>query len=399
MAERYQNALTMPSAANNAGAAVSRWIVEFLTQVVGWTLHDSSGANWTATEATGTNGATSGSNAAEIDITGDAYNFTGGDVGKFITLPSISGTAEEQARAGIYRIASVTSSKVIEVNIDQGVHVDGLPASKTSLAWRLWSAYPTTNDWAVLRAAYSHTPTEPNFDVRLIVESTSYSLLPRMELGPYGNWNAGTNSWDDSRNISKLRSTGASGWTDIAYIWASADDTHFTCAFKASNQTTYDFISFGELLRYHPTVDTNPSYVFHGFTTNTTGRLILAASSFSYSFVDEGSWLAEDDATTVPFFMSGPKAAPGITGADGTLMDTDLRKYSEWSGNIMPAEIPLECRTAMHMELRGEFEKAWLAPHYLPFFTPFGANQEFLNTMGGFTIPWNGSRVVPTIVP
>jgi len=150
---RYQNGLFLEKSESNVGAAFARWLFEFLTQVVGWAVHDKAvGTKWDNYIASGSSTATT-SDTETIDITSPGYAFALSDVGRYLTLVGFS-TPEED---GIYRILEYVSvlGDVYTIKVDKrmGPHSDGFTAAET-VDWALWSsddAYtPDQGDIAVV---------------------------------------------------------------------------------------------------------------------------------------------------------------------------------------------------------------------------------------------------------
>lgn len=158
MAQRCLSGLSCVYPSNNAGRWYTRVLVEWLTQVVGWVLVDKSSAgtsNWDNVAASGST--CSSTTARRVEVTSPGYAFSIADVGGYLTLTGFGNPYE--ARDGIYRIQQYIGAAgnvyTLELDIDRGVHSDGLPIGHSGLAWRFWlgtDAYcpSTTSDWAVI---------------------------------------------------------------------------------------------------------------------------------------------------------------------------------------------------------------------------------------------------------
>lgn len=159
MAQRFACGLSCTYPTTNVGRWYCRWLVEWLTQVVGWSLVDASLAgtsNWTNVAASGVNGQSAA--PRRIDVISPAYVFSNASVGGYLTITGFA--APYQTRDGVYRIRRflglvAPNTYALELDIDLGVHSDGVPAGHAGLSWRLWfgndSYCPSTNsDWAVV---------------------------------------------------------------------------------------------------------------------------------------------------------------------------------------------------------------------------------------------------------
>lgn len=159
MAQRYQCGLlhTYPTA--NQGQFFARWIFEWLSQVVGWPVVDKYVASPNKWDNVLANGATcTSTTASRIEITSGGYAFSAANEGHFLTLTGFGSPYE--TRSGIYRIrryiGAVGSVYTLELDIDFGVHSDGIPVGHSGLSWRLWTGTTThcpdsTSYWAVLQ--------------------------------------------------------------------------------------------------------------------------------------------------------------------------------------------------------------------------------------------------------
>lgn len=140
---------------NPVGRFFHRWLVEWLTQVVGWSLVDTGTAVWSAVAASGST--CSSTTATQIEVTSPGYAFSAASEGGYLTLTGFA--APFQARDGIYRIrryiGSVGSVYTLELETDFGVHSDGIPIGHSGINWRLFFANSTycpsvNTDYAVV---------------------------------------------------------------------------------------------------------------------------------------------------------------------------------------------------------------------------------------------------------
>ena len=393
----YQNGLYLTDpTATRAGFVLSRWLFEWLTQVVGWTAHDTQTSKWTDVEASGT-GATAGATTADstkIDMSSSGRSWTASDIAKYITITGLTTTL----RDGVYRIKNVEASDIVVLDTKRGVHEDGLPNSET-FDWRLWSfntTYTPGNDeWAVVRGTYSHTPAEPNFDVRIEADA-SEAGVPNVAIGPFGTWNNSTHAWADSRNTSQLATD--SGGDVGEYVWAYADENHAIIFYGTLYGTSYllapRIIYLGEVTVPNTTVDPNPGIIIQSYRLNTT-QLIQSELWRNFIGIDgsRSRWMSKLPANNTEvqgYFQTPAQAADSSSWWE--LMRGQNRRYTEWSKGIYRMDMQLECRTAGHMEHRGILKDLWVSGSYLQPVMPFGASHEFINLCGGFSMPWNGSR-------
>lgn len=162
MPKRYQNGIDLSYVGSNyASRTFSRWMFEFLTKVVGWSVVDIvSGTGWDNYVAQGSTASTTDSET--ILITSAGYAFSSTDVDSYLTITGFS--SPNDVRDGIYKIEQVTPAGgddySVRVNIIAGVHEDGLPVGASSLNWYLW------------RGDATYTPTAANVAV---LEGTGYT--------------------------------------------------------------------------------------------------------------------------------------------------------------------------------------------------------------------------------
>jgi hypothetical protein len=153
MAQRFQCALYSEYGSTNVGRFFHRWLVEWLTRVVGWTLVDKAvGTKWDNVAASGST--CSSTSIRRLQITSPGYVFSSADVNGMLTLTGFS----DPTKDGIYKIRDfigvVGSVYTVDVWIDGGVHSDGIPPADSGITWRLWFANdtycPTTSDVCVV---------------------------------------------------------------------------------------------------------------------------------------------------------------------------------------------------------------------------------------------------------
>ncbi len=245
MAERFQNGLLLTSiTASQGGRTFQRWLVEFATQICGWSLVDQdTGTRYTATKGTGVNGNSVLATPQQIDITGDAYNFAVGvDEGRYLTITGMPAGFED--RNGIYRIGEVVSAKIVNLEIAFSVHDAGIPHPSGALTWRLWSndasdvpAYSAA-DYAVIRGTGSQGGAY-NFDVKITSQATDAGF-PQFEIGPFpaSPWVAGgPGSWTDAKHTSAY-DLWLSNSQDNMRVYAAGDADRIVVGVrKAKNKT------------------------------------------------------------------------------------------------------------------------------------------------------------------
>jgi hypothetical protein len=384
---RYQNGLDIST---NQGYVFCRWLVEWATQVLGWTLHDNNNAGWTSVAGSGADAETT-TNPDELSFSGSAYTLTAADVGCYVTmLGNVGWSAAEKETIGIYKIIRVdATAEIAYLDIKRGVHESGLPLSKSGVSFRIWSPstdYPANGTWAVLRTAYLHTPAEPNMDFH-ITSNTSYGAVV---MGPFGTWNSTSHAWNDSRN------TVSYNWglgTLTRNIWAFGDETdndHLIVAAKASDNKV-NYLYLGAITPTAGTAtDTNPGVIWAGYNDYviypTWGQ-----SPAQGTFRSGCRWMAYNSGAN-DVSVTGYPMGPAVINTVNDHLYYVNRAWSQWSRSIYRIEPMLQCKTAGHFETRGVPKNIWLSGFYEAA-TPFGASLEYLHTKGGVSIPWNGSKV------
>lgn len=397
MADRFQNALLLtPASGAQCGRTFSRWLVEFATQICGWTLIDDDGGagspnDYDRTIATGATGQSVAATPQRFqDSTGTP--FASAQDGDYLTITGMPAGFED--RNGIYRIVTVIDDNNVDLDIRFSVHDAGIPHPSTNLSWRLWRAAATYvpgsagTEWAVIQGTGIQQAATYNFQVR-ILQQTGDSHFPRFEVGPFANWNTGTNSWD-SANTAVYDSWYASS-VDNCRIWAAGDSDRIVVAIRQlDNTVAWNFLYIGEFdAFYDETIDPNPVLVWHG--NNTSSDLIDlfgAGYNTGTTFATGGRMVGADNATTVTayasFFNTGP------TG-NGQWRRGLKRRWNMRTRRIYRQAWIVESRTTGLQEYRGALRRCWISPQNLVRGRPFGRNAEFLHTVGGATIPWNGS--------
>lgn len=394
MAPRFQNGLHI-----NAGIshALAKYIIEFATQVLGWTYRDNDDAGFAATTAAAADLATHASDPAILDFNGAAYVLTGSEVGWIVTvLGNVGWSAAEKQMIGMYEIISVdTTAKTARVDIKRGVHEDGLPLSKGSVTYRLWDPttdIPGNSANAVLRTQYLHAPND-DFDVQIQTDASGIDH-PFVSIGPFGTWVIAS-GWSDSRNTTLKQPHGAQ---ERNYrIWAFGDETdndHFFIGIQGIERNEFNWYYVGAITPTAGTViDTHPGVIAAGMAGDQTqvlgpGSPVDAYSSWRWMAYNGGS----NDVTATGVWM-----APVEISDDASHLFMLNQKWSQWSHGIYRFEIMLHSITASHREARG-VPKSIRYGGKIQNLTPFGpgptpATNYFLHLGGGLSIPWNGSKV------
>lgn len=407
MANKFQNGLLLSTSISGRGGHLfSRWLVEWLTQVVGWTLRDEdpTDSSWTDVEASGSGDGATTANADQVDMSGSSKtDWDSDDRGKYVTITGITGTDAEVEKNGIYRILDVLAGNVLVLDIKRGVHEDGLPNGK-SFSWRLWDGtapyIPDPSKFAVVRAAYSHTPSEPNLDIRLLTTATggAYSGFPSIAIGPFGTWDNGTHDWDDDRNTSQKNpvTTGASTIVDT-YVWAFGTDDHAVICYWNHTNNIPNFIYLGELAVDDTSVDTNPGVFVYGGAGSATStvwpNMMGYGNGGQLEDAGRGMSALPDDDTEVTYYLQVPSIAADV---NEHVLGSGSQRVSSWSRYLYRIEIELECRTSGHMEHRGELKNCWMTSKANQNLMSFGdgpAPDFYLHLFGGFAVTWNGSSI------
>jgi len=386
---RFQNGLSIDTI---EGHTFSRWLVEFSTQVLGWTLYDNNDAGWSSTYAAAADIATT-LNPDELDFSGAVYALTTADAGRYITMLGNAGWSDsEKETIGIYRVTWVdVVAQIAHMDILRGVHEDGFPLSKAAISYRLWdstaSYVPANNTWAVVRTPYLHVPAEPNMDFKITAYSSN-GYLPYVSVGPFGTWNNATHAWNDARNTANRQGSADTG--DIN-IWAYGEDDNLMVCI--TNMAANKFIVY-HLGAIDPTagtaVDTNPGIICAGYCYFNWP----AFGNETYNALTNGCrWMAYNaggnNVAVTGYIMSPSYTAAGSTSS----VLSKVRSYSQWSKGLYRFQLMLQSRTAGHMETRGVLKNIWASAYYQGLM-PFGTTPDFfLHITCGLTIPWNGSKV------
>jgi len=399
MADRFVNGLklTAPAAAQ-CGRTFSRWLVEWLTQVCGWTVVDEVSGNWTNVIASGAAGESVSSLPNQFDI-GSGYSFTSADIGRYLTITGFSGRFV--SRNGIYYIRKIISSTVVELAVEESVHEDGFPAGLTGLSWRLWSSeasyVPTAADVIVLGGTGT-TGSGYAFHLHINVRSSN-SYFPELRISPFASWNAGTHSWDDLRYTSAL---GIDNWnnslntTDVCRVWCVGDSDRAVIMIRIEdNYYAWHFLYLGEIDAFAGvSQDPKPCVLWEGSnrgqSTPGADNITLIGYGADSNINGRGLWLADDDLTSVAGYLSFPHSPYS---SDGNWIAENYRRFGMRSRTNYLFPMICECRTSGNMEFRGTLRRVWVSGRNHLRETPFGDNSEYLHVIGGISIPWFNTKV------
>jgi len=408
MADKFQNGLkltTFSGSGGRLGRVFCRWLFEWATKVVGMTDVDKSGSKWTTYVASGSDGQSVASYTKRFSIGADSHVFTVDDIGAYLTIPGIT----PAAFAGIYRIASIVSDKVVEIEYQFSIHSSGIPCNLTGLSWYLWRAEdayaPDPADWCVLGGTGT-TGGGYTYHLRMEVntEGTTTMGMPKFILSPFGSWNAGSHTWDDSRYISEVV------WEDWNYsvydqpsmrVFAAGDTDRLILMLRFERHSEeytegcycWHFVYLGEIDTFHASQDARPCIVWEGsnrgsYNVGEDGEDLIGYSPDS-NINGRGKWLTYDDLTTVSGYIMFPHVP---TNENQNWMSGIHRRYSAVSGEWLLADLLCECRDAGYNEVRGSLRRVWSTGRNNPRAEPFGVDNEYLHIIGGIVIPWSGSR-------
>jgi hypothetical protein len=395
MANKFQNALYLLAPDGNyIGQVISRWLVEFCTQIVGMSLLDSAvtAGSWTATITTGTDGASVVGQPAQLSAPSRSGGWTTTDIGRYITLTGMS----DPSKNGIYRISGIISSSVVVLDIKFCVHEDGIPVSQTGLNWRLWdgtSSYrpaAASGNWAVLVGTYSDATT---FHVK-IDASTDAQRMPSLSIGPWATWNAGSHVWSDSRNTTARAVAGYNGGS-YARMFAVGDTNRVMFGYYCPGSNVYGLEYFGEFTpAYGTVVDPKPACTISGGGSSSTPDYVVGAgrNTGSDGFANGTRFLSANSTTVI----SGTLEVPTCTSYDGSSVNSFKgwqRRWSMWSRKLYRFEILLSSLTAGYYERRGTLNGMWATGQDYMRAMPFGSLREYLHWGYGIVMHWNGSKV------
>ena len=402
MADHFVNGLRLvaPAGSQN-GRTFSRWLVEWLTQICGWEVHDAISGNWATYVDQDTGGETVDSEPNQFSIGAYSYVFTSADIGSYLTITGFTG--RYASRNGIYRIGRIISDKIVELDVERGMHEDGFPCWPSiisNLTWKLWSPtasyVPTSGDVMVLKGVGTNGA---GYDFHLHINvRSSNSYYPEFRMSPFASWNSGTHSWDDSRYTT---AKGIDSWNnslvnnDSCRVWGAADADRFVVMIRMEDDYySWHCLYAGEIDVKDEVADTNPCVLWAGSNrgNSTVGddnqTLIgLGADSSLYS---GGVWLGDDDLTSLTgyaMFTHVPSSS------DVHWLSDSQRHWGEYRRERYRVPIICECRTAGFMELRGTLRRFWTTARDTPRMVTVGTNGEYLHTVGGLLIPWFNSKV------
>lgn len=399
MSDKFSNGLKLTApAASQCGRTFSRWLVEWLTQIVGWSVVDAVSGNWQTYVSQGVAGVTL-AYPDRFNIGAAAYNFTTSDIGGYLTITGFTG--RWVGRNGIYRILRVIDTKTVVLDIGCGVHEDGLPQAATGLVWRLWwpsAAYVPTNGDVMVLGGLGTTGVGYTYHLRIAVRNTN-SYFPDFQLSPFASWSVAGHAWLDLRYITSL---GIDNWNnsivnvDTVRVWAAGDtDRAVLCLRVEDDYYAWHFVYLGEIDPKDAVTDTNPCVLWSGSNRGSNSapgadnQTLIGYGSDS-SIVSGGRWLAFNNTTTVTGYAMILHVSPS---SDVNWLAGTYRQWNESTRYRYYVPIICECRTAGYMELRGALRRVWASCREIDRLRATGTNGELLHVRGGILIPWNNSKV------
>lgn len=405
MADKFQNGVYLPDPGTDyAGRTICRWLVEWLVNVVGWTVLDKSGSTWDNYFDSGTDGASVTDEVYQFQAA--SASFDAADVGGYLYLSGMSPTEYN----GIYRIQKVLSSTKVVLDCQYGIHSSGIPCNQSGVTWKLWRldvAYlPAAGDWIVL-AGSGTTGSGYTFHLHIEVSASGTTTLnlPQFIISPFASWNSTSHTWNDSKRTSVLTMANYSDSVNNqpgTRVWAVGDTDRFVLmlrmerdrlGFTSSGDYAWHFLYAGEIETFHPSDDPKPCILWegsnNGATTPGEDSLALIGNGSVGNINGRGHWLAYDDITTVAGYMSFQHLP---TSSDVNWVSQNRRRFSAISGSHFLLDPICECRTASYMEYRGKLRRLWITGREIARLKPLGASNEYLHIIGGITFPWNGSR-------
>lgn len=399
MADHFCNGLKLTApTTSQCGRTFSRWLVEYLVQICGWTVHDAVAGNWTNYVDSGAGGSVDGSNSALFSIGASAFDFTSTDLGAYLTLTGFS--ARFASRNGIYRIRRIVTTKIVELEVEQCMHEDGLPVGETGISWKLWrptaSYVPISTNVIVLKGTGTYGGGY-NFHLHINVRATN-SYFPELIMSPFGSWDSGSHAWLDSKRTSTKGIDNYSASltnTDTIRVWSAGDTDRLVFMFRVEDDAyAWHFGYIGEIDVSDSTVDPKPCILWTGSNAGnaTVGDDLntLFGTPPAGTAYNGGHWLGYDDVTTVVGYATFAHCA---SSSDTNWMSDTQRMWQQPSRRRIRQAIVCECRTSGYMELRGTLRRAWLTARDMPRLIHYGTNGEYLHIIGGLTIPWFNSKV------
>jgi len=396
MADRFANGLKLTApVADQCGRTFSRWLVEWLTQVCGWVIHDAISGNWSNVVASGADGATT---ATPNRFTSAAAPFTSSDIGGYLTITGFTGRFV--SRNGIYRILRLISSTEVELEVERSLHEDGFPAATTGLSWRLWwptAAFVPTSTNVIVLKGRGTTGVDYDFHLHITVRATN-SYYPEFRISPFASWDNVGHAWLDSRYTT---ARGIDNWNsslidvDNCRVWGAADSDRAAIMMRVEDSYyAWHLIYLGEIDPKNALLDTKPCVIWAGSNVGnaTVGddNATLIGYGASSSINGGGVWLAFDDLTSVTGYAM---IANTPASADANWISDTQRWWGERSRGRYRQPILCECRTTGYMEIRGALRRIWATARDMPRMQPVGVNGEYLHTVGGILIPWCNTKV------
>lgn len=400
MADQYVNGLLLTApVASQCGRTFSRWLVEWLTQLCGWTVVQAVTGNWQNYVSQGTSGSIPTSSGTNSNVfKSNAYTFSSTDLGSYLTITGFTG--RWVGRNGIYRIHRLVSGDSQSVVLDTkfGIHEDGFPPATSGLTWKLWRptiAYVPTNGDVIVLAGQGTIGSGYPFHLHINVRNTN-SYFPELRMSPFASWVSGS-GWSDLRYTSAVgidNQTSSLLNTDNVRIWAVGDQDRFAIGMRVEDdQYSWHFIYGGEIDPKDISVDTHPCVLWSGSTNGNSSIGYDATTFFGYGYAGTiatgGKWLGFDNLTTVTGNMMIAHMQPN---ADANWIAETYDWWNERSRARYKQPILCECRTSGYMEVRGALRRVWASCRAIPRMHVLGVNGEYIHLKGGLIFPWNNSK-------
>jgi len=321
------------------------------------------GAGTTTGNGTGDSISMAGSVATLTDATA---TFQTSDVGKSIT---ISG-ATNPGNNGTFTIVSRVSATQITYTNASGVN------ETSSFAWQISYVY----------------------HLYIEVETTTYSMYPKISVSPFASWNAGSHSWNDNRYTAAKNAENEADQTECV-IYAEASEQHIHSWVRSRKRIdSYDNEEWNVYLveefdSFYPDKDPRPVMCLAGDNEVNDPRMVgyVPSQASPWGTVYNATrGLGYDDVTTLVYVLSIPAT---FTDTSYNLMQLCRRKNSLWSKKQYRTKFVLESRTAGYFEHRGTVRNAWLTNiNTRPMATLKIGSDYYRTPYAGFLMRSNGSR-------
>jgi len=311
---------------------------------------------------------------------------------------SISGSTVTLADTG----ATFQASDVGKDVVIENATTPGNNGTYTITAWLSATQIQYTNASGATEAFGGSTTWKIRYTFHLHIQVATGSASDPTPMGgftisPWPTWNAGTNSWSDSRHTAQYIQSFPQllDRLQTTQVWAVADMDCVTI-YARTVETYYGWsqshilYQFGELDTFYPAQDPRPVMMMVSRSQADYKDAIGTSATWSASPSGNIRMMSWDDVTSLTAYLMFPHCPYS---SDYNWTAGHRRHKSQFSHKLYRLPLIVESRTSGHMELRGTLRHIQRTNTNQPFsLMPIGATHSLIHIVGGLLLPWHGGK-------